>query len=218
MTTAGKTVPEPASAAVGGGRRSKSAATRRRILDAAARTFQAHGYAGARLADIATAAGTKAGSLYYHFASRDALVEEVFVLGIDRVSSAVRERVEALPADAVARDRLAAAIEAHVETTLEVDAYTSASLRILGQVPEAIRNRHLKRQRAYGDYWRALLANARDEGALRPDLDLSAARMLVLGMLNWIPEWYRADGLSAQEVAREAVTIALDGLMGPDRG
>ncbi len=217
MSTAGKAPAEPAPAE-DGGRRPKSAATRRRILDAAARTFQAHGYAGARLTDIAAEADTKAGSLYYHFASRDALVEEVFVLGIDRVSSAVRERVEALPPAAPARDRLAAAIEAHVETTLEVDAYTSASLRILGQVPEAIRNRHLKRQRAYGDYWRALLAKARDEGALRPDLDLSAARMLVLGMLNWIPEWYRAGALSPQEVARQAVAIALGGLLVPEHG
>lgn len=194
-------------------RRKKSEATRQRILDAAAQTFRAHGYAGARLADIAAAAGTKAGSLYYHFASRDALVEEVFVLGIDRVSSAVFERVADLPADADARAKLEAAIAAHVETTLEVEAYTSASLRILGQVPEAIRDRHLQRQRAYGDFWRGLLLEARSEGVLRAGLDLSAARMLVLGMLNWIPEWYRAGGLEPGELARQAAAIALDGLL-----
>lgn len=198
-----------------GRRRSKSAATRRRILDAAAQTFRAHGYAGARLADIAAAAGTKAGSLYYHFASRDALVEEVFVLGIDRVSSAVFERVGALPPDASVRDKLEAAIMSHVETTLEVEAYTSASLRILGQVPEAIRERHLQRQRAYGDFWRGLLREAEAEGVLRPGFDLSVARMLVLGMLNWTPEWYRSGGATPEAVARQAAAIALDGLLEP---
>lgn len=195
------------------GARRKSEATRQRILDAAARTFRAHGYAGARLADIAAAAGTKAGSLYYHFESREALVEEVLDRGIDRVFAAVRERLAALPPGASPRDRLDAAITAHLETALEVEAYTSASIRIFGQVPEAVRTRHLTRQRAYGAFWRGLLEEATAAGALRPGVDLSVARMLILGMLNWAPEWYRAGRLTPAEVARQAADLALDGLL-----
>jgi AcrR family transcriptional regulator len=41
-----------------------------KILDAAAEVFSEQGYA-ARLSDIAERAGMKAGSLYYHFDSRE---------------------------------------------------------------------------------------------------------------------------------------------------
>jgi AcrR family transcriptional regulator len=75
----------------------KSARTRRRILDAAAEVFSEQGY-GARLSDIADRAAMKTGSLYYHFDSREDLVAEVLALGIDgswdQVASAlVRSRV-----------------------------------------------------------------------------------------------------------------------------
>jgi AcrR family transcriptional regulator len=191
---------------------SKSARTRQRILDAAAKVFREEGYAGARLADIAAAAGTKAGSLYYYFASREALVEEVLDEGLDRAFGETRRRVDALPADIPAIDRLATAIRAHLETVLKLDNYTSASIRMLGHVPEPIRARHMKRQAVYGAYWRDLLEAAGAAGELRDGLDLSAARMLLLGMLNWSPEWYRRGRLSPEEIADQAAAMALGGL------
>ena len=77
----------------------KSEATRARILDAAAKIISTKGYAAARLADIASEADTQAGSLYYHFESREALVEEVLDIAIDRVTAYVEEQVKRLRAD-----------------------------------------------------------------------------------------------------------------------
>ena len=59
----------------------KAEATRQGILEAAARIFRRDGYASARLSDIAAEMGMKAGSLYYHFGSREALVEAVMEQG-----------------------------------------------------------------------------------------------------------------------------------------
>ena len=111
-------------------------------------------------------------------------------------------------------DRLAAAIRAHIETVLKIDNYASASIRMLGHVPEPIRTRHMKRQAAYGAYWRGLLEDAAAAGQLREGLDLSAARMLLLGMLNWSPEWYRGGRLSPEQIAEQAAEMALGGLAG----
>ena len=193
-----------------GGR--KSDRTRQRILDAAAKVFREQGYAGATLAEIAAAAGTKAGSLYYHFESREALVEEVLDEGLDRAFVETRRCVDALPAGTPPIERLATAIRAHMETVLTLDNYTSASIRMLGHVPEPIRARHMKRQAVYGAYWKALLEASAAAGELRDGLDLSAARMLILGMLNWSPEWYRRGRLNPQEIADQAAQMALDGL------
>lgn len=47
--------------------------TRQRLLDAAAAEFDANGYLGTRLVDIASRAGLTRGSLYFHFDSKAAL-------------------------------------------------------------------------------------------------------------------------------------------------
>lgn len=201
--------------ATGAGGRSKSETTRRRILDAAAAVFREAGYAGARLSDIAARAGTKAGSLYYHFDSREALVERVLDEGLDRAFAATRAAVDALPPGAPGLDRLATAIRTHLVTILELDNYTSASVRMLGHVPEPIRSRHMRRQAAYGAWWRSVLEEAAADGGLRVDIDLSAARMLVLGMLNWSSEWYHPGRLTPAQIADQAVEIALRGLAAP---
>ena len=52
----------------------KADLTRQRILDAAAHTFLEKGYAATRLSDIATAAGMQAGSIYYHFDSKEQIM------------------------------------------------------------------------------------------------------------------------------------------------
>ncbi len=150
--------------------------------------------------------------VYYYFDSKEDLVEEVLRAGVARAFSFVEERVAAVPEGRPALDRLRAAIEAHVLVVLEIGDYTSANIRIFGQLPDDIRRRHLAQQRAYGDLWRRLLDDARAAGELRPDLDLSVLRMLILGALNWTVEWYRPGTLSAAEVARNATTMICEGV------
>src|SRR5947208_10159315 len=190
----------------------KSEETRERLLDAAAKVFRDKGYAGARLSDIAELAEMHTPGVYYYFPSKEELVEEVLRVGVARARGYVQARGAEVPAGASALDRLRAAIEGHVLMVLEIGDYTSANIRIFGQLPDDIRRRHLAQQRAYGDLWRSLLVDARAAGELRPDLDLSVVRMLILGALNWTVEWYRPGALSASEVARHAATMICEGV------
>ncbi len=191
----------------------KSARTRQRILDAAAAVFREQGYAGARLSDIAERAGLQTASLYYHFGSRDELVAEILRLGVETAWDHVRDAVDALPPDAGALDRLAAAVRAHTLAVLELSDYASAQARIVGQVPQELRAAHLDDQRRYGAYWNDLLAAAVASGELRPGADLFVTRMLVLGALNWPAVWYAPGrGAGATEVADQAVALLLHGL------
>lgn len=191
---------------------SKSERTRRRILDAAALCFQRRGFASVTLKDIAAAADTQAGSLYYHFDTKEELVEAVLTAGLEGAMRATAEAVDALGSAADPTARLEAALIAHLQVVLSDSAYASANLRILGQVPDAIRERHLKRQRVYGAFWRRLFRRAADAGAIRADLDLSVLRMLALGAVNWSVEWYRPGRRSPAEIAEHAATMILDGI------
>lgn len=193
----------------------KSARTRQRILDAAAAEFRRNGYASVTLKDIAARAGLRAGSLYYHFDTKEELVLAVLSAGVEAAAAATREAVDALGEGADPLARLRVAIAAHLRVVLAEGAYASANLRILGQLPDAVRERHLEQQRAYGAFWQALFRDAAAAGAIRPDLDLSVVRMLALGALNWSVEWYRPGRRTPGEIAAHAATLLVDGIARP---
>ncbi len=203
-------------AAAGAGREkgeAKSERTRRRILDAAALVLRRKGFAGARLSDIARVAGMQAGSLYYHFSSREELVAEVMRTGVAEVQARMQAGLAALPADASHRDRLATAIALHLTAVLEQSDYASATIKLFGQVPKDIQKQQLANERAYGKQWRQLLRDARDAGEIRGDLNLSAMRMMIVGALNWAVEWYHPEDGPAEDIARDFVEMVLHGLV-----
>jgi TetR/AcrR family transcriptional regulator len=70
----------------------RSAETRQRILDAAAREFAAKGLAGARTEAIAAAAGVNKALLYYYFASKDALYQAA----LEDIAARVRDTTMAM--------------------------------------------------------------------------------------------------------------------------
>ncbi len=70
--------PQPAAASGRGGARAKRSAERRdAILAAALEEFSASGFAAARLDDVARRAGVAKGTIYLHFADKEALFQEL---------------------------------------------------------------------------------------------------------------------------------------------
>lgn len=189
----------------------KSERTRARILDSAAQVFAEHGYADVSLRDIADAAGTKAGSLYYYFTSKDELVEEVLRAAIDKIDEHVRELVDALGPDASPSERIRAAVQGHTESVLERTDYAKALMRIAGQIPEPSRTRYNRHSRAYGEYWGKLFEDARDAGEVRVDVDLVLVRLLVIGSLNWTIEW-PASFWSPEAITTTVLKMVFEGL------
>jgi AcrR family transcriptional regulator len=191
---------------------SKSARTRERILDAAAHVLSRKGYAGTRLSDVADQAEIQAPAIYYYFPSRDDLIEEVMWSGIAHMREHMTRVLAALPPGADPLDRIDAAVEAHLRYCLEISDYTTASIRNAGQVPENIAIRYAAEASQYGDMWRKLLQDADNAGLLRPDLDPMAARMMVLGALNWAAEWWNPRRGSLDTVVRTAQSLVRHGL------
>src|SRR3954452_13136678 len=195
------------------GQQTKSERTRQRILDAAAEVLAERGYAEGRLADIAAKAGMQAGSLYYHFSSRDELVGEILRLGIENSWDLVAAAVGRLPPTATPLERLAAAIQAHTRSIVGFSSYASAQARIVGQLPSDLARAHRKDMRAYGDYWHALFEAAQQAGQVAGDVDLFVTRMLAFGAMNWTSEWFRAtDKASIDHLADQAARLLLHGV------
>ena len=199
----------------------KSTATRQRILDAAAKAFRAKGFVATRLAEIAGIAGLRAGSIYYHFASKEQILEEVLDIGIRRISESVQAAVGELPDGTSHRRRITVAMTSHLSALLRHGDYTSANIRIFGQIPEEVRERHLEVRHVYEAFWRRLLEEACKAGEIRSDLDLGLARLAILGGLNWSIEWYRPEGATIEAIAGAFADLAFDGFgtdaSSPDR-
>jgi TetR/AcrR family transcriptional regulator, cholesterol catabolism regulator len=191
---------------------SKSAQTRRRILDAAAHVLSANGYAGLRLNDVAAQAELQAPAIYYYYPSRDDLIEEVMWAGIADMREHVVAILDGLAADVSALDRLLAAVGAHLRHELEISDYTTAAIRNAGQVPPRIRKRQVLEEERYGEVWRRLINAMARSGELRADLDLYMAQMLVLGALNWAVEWWDPRRGSLETVVANAQSFVRHGL------
>ncbi|MEO5899522.1 MAG: TetR/AcrR family transcriptional regulator [Ilumatobacteraceae bacterium] len=171
------------------------------------------GYTGTSMDDIAHAAGTKAGSLYYHFDSREQLAEEVLVSGIRAAMEHTTAAVEDLPIAATARRRLETAITAHVEFILERSPAALAGARAVGQLPSALAAPVNALFREYGTYLAGLFEAVVAEGAIDDTVDLSVARMLVVGAANWTAEWFDSGGTSSpNEVGHLLCRLIFDGI------
>ena len=192
----------------------KSDVTRHKILDASAKLFREQGFSATTLRQIANRSKMKAGSVYYYFDSKNQILDEVLRIGIKVVFEAVEKAVDALPENASGRARLEAAVAAHLHTLLRYSDYTSANIRIFGQVSRTSQNRNRAIRRTYAEYWNGLLQHAKDSGEISPDADLSLIRLFLLGSVNWSVEWYDPKKRSTEFLAEKFCKILFEGIGG----
>jgi TetR/AcrR family transcriptional regulator, cholesterol catabolism regulator len=167
--------------------RTKGDRTRRRLLDAAAAEVARHGRAGASLSAIAAAAGLKPGSIYFHFGSREQLIDTVLEEGVReslaRLDQAMAEVTHpAQPGDP--RARLRAAIRAHLDALHDLRDYAAVVLAptLALDGPPGAEFRALRR--AYLRQWSGLVEDAQRAGVLARQAPARTVGDLLLGALN----------------------------------
>ncbi len=194
-------------------KQTKADMSRERVLEAAARTFSERGYAGTTMRDIARAADLQAGSLYYHYPSKELLIEAVIDQGIHNITNTVYNAIAKLPPSSSYGDRVRMAIHAHLRAILTYGAFASASRHLLSQVPVEVRRKHILRRESYEEFWLGLLQTAHEAGETREGVDLRLARTFILGGLNSALDWYRPEGKSIEELADQFATMIEGGIL-----
>lgn len=165
---------------------------RQAILDAAARLFSDQGFSGTTIRQIAEHADMESGSLYYHFRSKNAILQEILVFAISTTAHEVRETVAALPEGTNPRKKIEAALRAHLQALHDHIEYTSTNGRYSGQIPATVHITVQPLRQKYSDFWLELLREAQEDGAIHENLNLSLLRPLILGALNHTMDWYDA--------------------------
>lgn len=174
----------------------------------AVQVFNERGYDGTSMDDIARAAGITKGSLYHHVKGK----EEFLTRGAGRALQAlhaVLDEPQAQQGTALARLKhiLARAVAVEIRWLPEV----SLLLRLRGNTPaeQAL----MAQRRHFDQVFTALVRAGIAEGSLRADLDPRLVTRLILGMANWLVEWYRPQGaLAPEQIADGILKLAFEGL------
>ncbi len=201
-------------AQAGNGKVTKAERTKARLIEVAKRLYQEHGSEHVTVRRIAAAAKIEAGSIYYHFSSRDEIMRAVLESGVGGAQHEVLQAIGEAGADASPLERLRAALGAHLEYTLRE--HFSSRLKSIRRLPKRLREHHMQQEREYAAIFAELLQEAERKGLLRPGFDLSVVRMLSMGALTWVAEWYDPKGtMTPDDIADEFMRLLTGGVVRP---
>ena len=171
---------------------------RPQLLDAAASHFAEAGYDAASMREIAAAAGMKAGSMYYYFPSKEDLLVAVHEEGIRRISEEV---VAALDGQSGPWIRLEVAMVTHLRALLGGGDY----VRVVIKVPPRENAKARARLVALRDGYERIFTTLINALPLATSIDARHVRLMILGAMNWSPNWFRSDGDQPHEIAKSFV-------------
>jgi AcrR family transcriptional regulator len=204
---AGRPAPVPSA----GRRRGRPGYDLASVLVVAVELFNERGYDGTSMRDLAARLGIAKSAIYHHVAGK----EELLRLALNRALaglSAVADRARALPAPAI--ERLEYLVRGSVEVLEAESLYVTLLLRVRGNTD--VERAALDRRRALDRFAAELVAQAADDGDIRPDADAMITARLLFGLVNSIVEWYRPDHdhqrASPRPLADTVCAMAFDGL------
>ena len=171
--------------------------SRQEILRTAARLFQQRGYHATSMNDVASALKLSKGGLYHHFQSKDEilfnLMDHAMDLTQERVINPVRDISDA-------EGRLRALIRRHIEVVLSVrDREITVMLHENHPLPPSLRRRINARKKDYVHFVENLIAEVQRARQSSRSVSPRAAAFALLGMINWLYQWYRPEGTLQQE-------------------
>jgi len=186
---------------------------RQEILRAAARLFQQQGYDATSMNDVAAALKLSKGGLYHHFQSKDEILFHIMSHAMDiteeRVINAAR-RIEG------AEERLRTLIRLHIEVVLsEEDREITVMLHENHPLPSAFRCKINARKKDYVHFVENLIADVQRQRNSASQVTPRAAAFALVGMINWIYQWYKPGGpLTGDAIVRQYTDIFFRGAMG----
>jgi len=185
---------------------------RAEICRTAAALFRDRGFDATSVSDVARALGLTKAGLYHYFESKEALLFEIMSYGLDRVRDEVLVPVRAVRDP---EERLNQIVMRHACLATQGKGAVTHLGDEIRALPPAARRQLEERMRKYVNMVRDTLVELKAAGRLR-DVDPTVAAFSLIGMILWLPRWFRQDGrLSQQQVAKEIAKLALGGLLRP---
>jgi AcrR family transcriptional regulator len=186
---------------------SRRPAGAQRILEAAVVSFAERGYHGVSVRDLAGAVGMQAASVYAHFASKEAVLAELVLLGHRTHHVAVRDAIFGAGADPV--DQLRQGVVANVRFHGTFPLLAGVANAELHALTDEHRAEATELRHASSVLFTSVLERGTTIGAFScpdPWLALSAIGGMTIRLASWYrPPWLRADDTPLGRYPREAL-------------
>jgi AcrR family transcriptional regulator len=187
--------------------------SRQEILRTAARLFQQRGYDATSMNDVAAALKLSKGGLYHHFQSKDEILFEIMNHAMEITQERVLNPVRGI---ADPEERLRALIRLHIEVVLSPrDREITVMLHENHPLPPALRKRINARKKDYIHFLESLMTEVQEKAKnqTRGKVSPRAAAFALLGMINWIYQWYKPEGeLQAQSLIPQFTDLIFGGI------
>ena len=160
--------------------------------------------------DVASAMKLSKGGLYHHFQSKDEILFHIMSHAMDiteeRVINAAR-RIEG------AEERLRTLIRLHIEVVIsEEDREVTVMLHENHPLPAAFRRKINARKKDYVHFVENLIADVQKRRSPASQVTPRAAAFALLGMINWVYQWYKPEGpLTGDAIVRQYTEIFFNG-------
>ncbi len=190
--------------------RDSSTDPRQEILRASARLFQQQGYDGTSMNDIAAALKLSKGGLYHHFQSKDEILFDLMNQAMDITEERVIKVARGISDP---EERLRAVIRLHIGVVLsQSDWEITVMLHENHPLPPPLRKRINARKKDYIHFVENLVAEVQRKRPSPSNINPRAAAFALLGMINWIYQWYKPQGtLQEEQLARQYTDIFFAG-------
>ncbi|KAB2338034.1 TetR/AcrR family transcriptional regulator [Cytobacillus depressus] len=167
------------------------------ILMSAVKIVNNKGYQGATMEEIAAALLMTKGSLYYYFKNKEDLIFQCHALVL---SKANKELLAHLEEPISFEERLRKMIKTHIHYAIE----KKESFNMIIKPKETFSSEQLhpilQQRKIYAGYFDQIIQGGVDAKEF-VNVDLKIVRMILLGSMNWIQQWYMpAGGKSKVEI------------------
>jgi AcrR family transcriptional regulator len=164
---------------------------RERVLDAAVELFAQQGYDGTSVTQVITRAGVAKGGFYHHFASKEALLYEVYGDLIGRQLDGMDEiMARGLPP----AETLRALIQDLVSTTAASARPALVFWREMNRLGDERTAQYRRARRRYHDTVRRLIRDAQTSGEFASVAGADIVTFTIFGFVNELPLWYKPAG------------------------
>ncbi len=184
------------------------------IVATAADLFARKGFGATSLDDIGEALGVTKGALYYHIKNKEEILKLIFMTVLAVSEEPLRQivRSEASPAEKLNR-----AIAHHAAVAADrspaMTVFYREDVHLTGPFAREI----AARKKAYERLFEGIIEEGIRTGQFRQDIDPKIAAFGILGMCNWLSEWYRPGrAYNPQQIAAFFSRLAESGLVRPE--
>jgi AcrR family transcriptional regulator len=180
------------------------------VLDAAVNLFAEQGYDATSVAQVIGRAGLTKGGFYHHFASKDALLYEVYG---DLLSGQLQRMDEILALRLPPSETLRALIVDLVESTAASAQRALVFWRELHRLGDEHTASYRTARRRYHDAVRKLIRTGQASGAFTRVASADTVTFTIFGVINELPLWYRPNGRKKPaQIGEELADFILAGL------